>query len=432
MESLEIIKDLVKKFEDNIDSYKSVKYNEASVRREFIDPLFIALGWDVNNEGGIAPQYREVILEDSIKVGGQTKSPDYSFTLHGHRIFFLEDKKPAVDIINDKSPAFQLKRYAWSSKLSLSVLTDFEHLAIYEAKSRPKKSDSTKIGRVKLYHYKEYLDKYEEIYNLLSKDAVLDGSFDRFANKEIKKGTSEVDDEFLKEIERWRLKLARNIAIRNKELSVEDLNYAVQLTIDRIIFLRIAEYRGIEPYQQLYKILEKENVYQEFGKLCYKADAKFNSGLFHFREEKEISQPADRFTLELNIDNGIFKEIIKNLYYPHSPYEFSVLSPEILGNVYEQFLGKVIRLTLSNQAKIEEKPEVKKAGGVFYTPQYIVDYIVKNTVGKLCEGKTPNKVAKLRIIDPACDSGSFLLGAYNYLLKVINSYLIIINVPRQH
>jgi hypothetical protein len=89
---------------------------------------------------------------------------------------------------------------------------------------------------------------------------------------------------------------------------------------------------------------------------------------------------------------------------------------EILGNVYEQFLGKVIRLTASHQAKVEEKPEVKKAGGVYYTPSYIVDYIVKNTVGKLCEGKTPKQIEKIKILDPACGSGSFLIGAYQYLL----------------
>ncbi|MDR0911440.1 MAG: N-6 DNA methylase, partial [Methanobrevibacter sp.] len=257
----------------------------------------------------------------------------------------------------------------------------------------------------------------DEIYNLLSKEAVETGSFDKFAGKKIKKGTSEVDDEFLKEIEEWRELLARNIAIRNTDLNVDELNYAVQQTIDRIIFLRMAEDRGIEPYKQLLNLLDSEEIYKEFGKLCHKADAKYNSGLFHFKEEKGISQKADEFTLNLKIDNGILKEIIKNLYYPISPYEFSVLSPEILGNVYEQFLGKVIRLTPSHKAKIEEKPEVKKAGGVYYTPKYVVDYIVENTVGKLVENKTPNQVSKLRIVDPACGSGSFLLGAYDYLLK---------------
>ncbi|MCU0462521.1 MAG: SAM-dependent methyltransferase [Bacteroidales bacterium] len=85
---------------------------------------------------------------------------------------------------------------------------------------------------------------------------------------------------------------------------------------------------------------------------------------------------------------------------------------EILGSVYEQFLGKVIRITPARHAKIEDKPEVRKAGGVYYTPQYIVDYIVKNTVGKLIDGKKPKDISKIKIVDPACGSGSFLLGAF--------------------
>jgi hypothetical protein len=112
----------------------------------------------------------------------------------------------------------------------------------------------------------------------------------------------------------------------------------------------------------------------------------------------------------------VLEEIIRGLYYPDSPYEFSVLPVEILGHVYEQFLGQVIRLTPGHRARVEDKPEVKKAGGVYYTPSYIVDYIVKNTVGKLCEGKTPRAVSNLRILDPACGSGSFLIGAFQYLL----------------
>ncbi|MCX6844494.1 MAG: N-6 DNA methylase, partial [candidate division WOR-3 bacterium] len=129
-----------------------------------------------------------------------------------------------------------------------------------------------------------------------------------------------------------------------------------------------------------------------------------------------FAEPPDRLSLELNIDDKPLKDIIGNLYYPDSPYEFSVMPADVLGQVYEQFLGKVIRLTAGHQAKVEEKPEVRKAGGVYYTPTYIVDYIVKNTVGKLLEGKTPKEAEDLRILDPACGSGSFLLGAYQYLL----------------
>ena len=127
-------------------------------------------------------------------------------------------------------------------------------------------------------------------------------------------------------------------------------------------------------------------------------------------------ESPDALTPELKIDDAVLKDMLKNLYYPDSPYEFSVLPADILGQVYEQFLGKVIRLTAGHQAKVEEKPEVKKAGGVFYTPTYIVEYIVKHTVGELLKGKSPKQAEKLTILDPACGSGSFLLGAYQYLL----------------
>ena len=161
-----------------------------------------------------------------------------------------------------------------------------------------------------------------------------------------------------------------------------------------------------------------ENIYKRLFQLFNKADAKYNSGLFHFKKEKG-RENCDNLTPSLQIDDKPFKEIFKNLYYPESPYEFSVLSADILGQVYECFLGKVIRLTTGHQAKIEEKPEVRKAGGVYYTPAYIVDYIVKNTVGKLVQGKKPGPrggVSHLQILDPACGSGSFLIGAYQFLL----------------
>jgi len=179
----------------------------------------------------------------------------------------------------------------------------------------------------------------------------------------------------------------------------------------------MAEDRGMEKYGKLQSLIESDNIYNNFMGMCKEADEKYNSGLFHFKESKNRNTSPDELTPTLNIDDGVYKTIIKGLYYPDSPYEFSVLSPEILGNVYEQFLGKVIRLTPSHMAKVEEKLDVKKAGGIFYTPQNIVYYIIENTVGMVCKGSTPTKVSKIRILDPACGSGSFLLGAYTYLLK---------------
>ena len=419
------IEALVEEFKENEYYYISNDFDEENAKVKFISKFFKILGWDVDNEEGSDPRFADVEFEDSIKINGKHKAPDYCFRFWGEKKFFVEAKAPHENLDTNKEHAFQLKRYTWSAKLPLGILTDFEELAIYEPKSTPKKHHNPTIDRIKYYKYTEYVENWEEIYNLFSKEAVRKGKFDNFTVNRHgdRRGTETVDSEFLKKINEWRLELAKNIAIRNKEISIEELNFAVQLIIDRIIFLRIAEDRGIEKYEQLKKLTElaknekgKYPVYEGFIELCWKADAKYNSGLFHFTEEADISLSADTLTPSLKVDDGNLKAIIDGLYYPDCPYEFSVISTEILGNIYEQFLGKVIRLTDGHYAKVEDKPEVKKAGGVYYTPQYIVEYIVENTVGELLKGKTPNQISKLRIVDPACGSGSFLLGAYQYLL----------------
>ncbi len=405
------------RFEQNRDSYRSGKYNETQLRREFLDPFFEALGWDVFNKGGYAETYKDVIHEDSLEIEGGNKAPDYAFRIGGTRKFFVEAKKPAVNIESNVHPAFQLRRYAWSAKLPLGILTDFEEFAVYDCRTKPDKKDKASMGRISLYSFKDYVEKWDEIAAAFSRDAVLKGSFDQYAEGlKGRKGTIEVDDAFLAEIERWRDLLARNIALRNSSLNVRELNYAVQMTIDRIIFLRICEDRGVERDEQLKEIATGGGVYAGLCALFQKADARYNSGLFHFTAEKEQAGAADSLTLSLNVDDKVLQDILKNLYYPESPYVFREIPSDILGQVYERFLGKVIRLTAGHQAKVEEKPEVRKAGGVYYTPTYIVDYIVQNTVGKLLESKTPKEVAKLKFLDPACGSGTFPLGAYQYLL----------------
>jgi predicted type IV restriction endonuclease len=298
------ILDLVSRFEDHKEAYKSGQYNETQLRREFLDPFFKALGWDIDNTQGTAEQYKDVIHEDSIKIGGNTKAPDYCFRIGGTRKFFLEAKKPAVDIKQETSPAYQLRRYAWSAKLPLSILSDFEGLAIYDCRIRPVQDDKASTARVYYCTYDQYAEKWDEIASIFSKDAVLKGSFDKYAetNKK-KKGTAEVDDVFLNEIEMWREHLAQNIALRNPELSQAALNYSVQQTIDRIIFLRICEDRGIEPYGQLQALQNGTNIYARLREIFHRADDRYNSGLFHFSEEKDRHEPPDRLTLGLHIDD---------------------------------------------------------------------------------------------------------------------------------
>jgi len=412
---------LIDRFERNLDAYRSGKYNETQVRRDFIDPLLKLLGWDVDNKKGYAEQYREVVHEDAVKVSGSTKAPDYSLRIGGQRKLFVEAKKPSVNIKQDLAPAFQVRRYAWSAKLPLSILTDFEEFAVYDCRDKPDKKDAASHARIMYLTFRDYAEKWDELVELFSPSAIMQGAFDKFVQSSKKKrGTAEVDDAFLAEISTWRDALARNIALRNPGIKTRNLNHAVQRTIDRLIFLRIAEDRGIEAYGRLRTTTQQANIYAELGRLFQLADAKYNSGLFHFKPERGRDDTSlDSFTLSLTIDDKVLRDIIKRLYYPDSPYQFDVIPADILGQVYEQFLGKVIRLTSKGQAKVEEKPEVKKAGGVFYTPTYIVDYIVQQTVGQLLTGKKPGpkgNASKLRILDPACGSGSFLLGAYQFLL----------------
>ena len=417
MAAPEAIRDLVQRYTDNRFVYHKGQKNETELRREFLDPFFRALGWDVDNNKGYSEAYKEVAHEDPIRIRGQTKFIDYSFRVGGMRKFICEAKKPAVPIKDDLDSALQLRRYAWNAGLKLSILTNFEEFAVYDCNVPIRKEDTPATARIAFLTFENYLERWDRIASVFSPDAILKGSYDKYvATNGEKHGTAGVDEKFLEDIEDWRLKLARNIALRNPALTVEQLNTAVQLIIDRIIFLRICEDRGIEKYETLRTLADGEGVYGRLCSLFQIADDTYNSGLFHFSEETSRDELPDTLTPSLVIDDNVLKNIIHRLYYPESPYEFSVIPAEMLGHVYEQFLGKVIRLTASHRADVDDKPEVRKAGGVFYTPSYIVDYIVEKTVGELLKRKTPRDVASLRICDPACGSGSFLLGAYQYLL----------------
>ena len=412
-------------FATNQQEFFASGMKEAHVRQVLIDPFLEALGWDVRNTAMAAPQYREVIPEDSLDVEGHQKAPDYTFRVGTLPKFYVEAKKCGVNLHADPAPAYQLRRYGWSAKVAVSLLTDFEELGVYDCTSRPRASDKASRSRIQYFRFEEYADRWRELWDVFSREAVWSGAFDQYAaSKRSKRGTSEVDIEFLQEIERWRDALARNIAIRNKDLSSDDLNAAVQRTIDRVVFLRMAEDRGLEPYEQLLKACDQPHIYARFMRdLCRKADEKYNSGLFHFRKEAGVSETPDNITPNLTVDDKVLKPILQGLYFAHgSPYHFGVLPVEILGTVYERFLGKVIRLTAGHQAKIEDKPEVRKAGGVYYTPAYIVDYIVKATVGRHIGSRSPAQLAggrdeqPFRVLDMACGSGSFLLGAYQFML----------------
>ncbi|MCE9586315.1 N-6 DNA methylase [Candidatus Uhrbacteria bacterium] len=387
--------ELVENFKQNFNYYQSNEYNEEQLRTEFLNPFFEVLGWDMENKLAKGAD-RDVHYEKLV----HGKAPDFGFYLDKKLRFFVEAKKPALNVCSNQDAALQLRGYGWSAKTARSILTDFEELSIYDTAIRPKSSDAAKIARLDCIKFTEYVERWDEIAGLFSREAVLGGSLEKLTKKRAQQA---VDDELLDDISKWRELLAHNIANRNK-IPEERLNRIVQDSIARILFLRICEDRGIAHEGELSNVIEGEDNYKKLYKLFKKAEQRYDSDLF------EVESIAD-----LKIDDKVLKEVISELYFPKSPYKFDAIPAEILGQVYEQFLGKVIRLTEGGHARVELKPEVRKAGGIYYTPTYIVEYIVKNTVGKLVEGKTPKQIEKLSIVDPACGSGSFLLGAYKFL-----------------
>ncbi len=387
--------------------------SETEVRVQFVDELFTALGWNMRDKRQVRHEPRVTIKEAGFE---RSKRPDYSFHIGSATDFFVETKMPHVNLERNPIPAFQLRRYGWSGNAPVSVLTDFEEFSVYDCRVQPQRSDPASTARLRYYQYGEYIDQWDELESRFSREAVANGALREWVEGKRVRGLFSVDQAFLREMESWREILAREIALHNRDLSQRQLNLLVQRAIDRIVFLRIAEDRDIEAYGRLRSAAaDGKQVYEELKILFNEADDKYNSGLFHFGKEARASEP-DRDSLNIHIPDEALRRIINSLYFPFSAYEFSVLPADILGQVYEQFLGKVIELSSGGAVRVDEKPEVRKAGGVYYTPAYIVDYIVENTVGALLKDKTPEDAEKLRILDPACGSGSFLTGAYQYLL----------------
>jgi len=402
---------LIGNFEKNEREYMSKDFQETETRVRFIDPFFTALGWELD-QIGIAKKFCDVHREFSQRDNSTTKKPDYAFRVkEGVKFrekFFVEAKAPHVDL-NGNIPVFQAKRYAFSShgKTPIVILTDFQTFRVFNGLEKPIFENPLQ-GLIKGLdlEYHIYLDSWDTIWDAFSKEAVTEGSIEQLIGK-VGRNTKSLDDEFLADISSWRELLAKNVAIRNKELSVDHINEAVQRILDRLIFIRNLEDREIECENELLSIIKiKDNIYPHLLPLFRRLDDEYNGLLF-----------KEHFSETINVDDPTIKSVIKQLCPPHSPYRFDMIEPEILGRIYERFLGSKIRLTDNHQAKVEEKPEVRHAGGVYYTPQYIVDYIVENTVGVKIKNKTPEEIAEIKICDPACGSGSFLLGAFQCLIE---------------
>ncbi len=481
---------LVEIFRRNLAHYKGGGYDEANLRKDFLDPFFRALGWDMDNRAGHIPKDREVEIESRTQIGGRNKRADYLFRAGGRERFVCEAKKPAEEL--DARHAFQAKRYAWNKDLPVAILSDFEELKVYVVGGKPR-SDEPETGLWKSWHFLQFPLVARELWDILSRDAVAAGAVDRLIESLPRKAAGKgkarqqwlikpdrsraLDAEFLNFLDEARQGLASDLYRLNDHdalLADNRLNEAVHRILDRLLFLRICEDRDIDTGTLLASIAEtwRRNYGKETGRKARQqslfeappayqaragvpADSLWSAIVAHFRAldrrppshvpffNGNLFKP--HFSEELAVGDEWLADFISEISDEESPYLFDVIPVEILGTIYERFLGKVVR-PKGRGITVEEKPEVRKAGGVYYTPRYIVDYIVEQTVGKLLDeiaGSGPARTAilplpagegggerarpvsstvslkdftartaDLRLLDPACGSGSFLIRAY--------------------
>lgn len=406
MTNLTELQNLVDRFHANINFYKDIKnsYNEHSCRIEYIDPLLKVLGWDVANEKGLAPQYREVIAEN---YSTRTDRPDYTITLRGVPKFFVEAKKPAVDITREPDPAIQTRKYGWNAKHRLAVLTNFEYLAIYDTCHIAHEDDGCAVARYRLYHYTEYVEKIEEIVGLIARDTVYSGDFDTYLDENFPATggqTQQVDTMFLSQINEWRVALSNELyAQGSRYASLEVLNDVVQEFINQIVFLRICEDKNLPLYHKLKDTITDSNQMQsKLEELFRSADRRYNSGMFS----------GEDIIFDLSCE--VIKRMIEDLYYPQSPYLFNIIEPNLLGKIYEIFLTEQLVLLENNTIGLGKKKDCQNRS-VVTTPTEIVKYMVDKTLSKVCEGKTPSEILNISVADIACGSGIFLEEAFAYL-----------------
>lgn len=400
-----VVRELVDRYEHDRTSSGGVKKSLKYVRK-----LLELLSWDTGHFGDLT-EHGGVLAKEYALIsvaGEERRPPQYSLRIDGMRKCFVGVLSPDIELREERVSALQLRRFAWSAGLPASFIANFRELSLYDGRVRPEREDGAGIARVVHVDYTRYEDRWDEIEALLSKKAIETGSWEHaLGNAEEAAQSPSVDRAFLDDISEWRRLLAKSISAKNPTISIEALSAAVQSVIDRIIFLRICEDRGIEPYGQLRVLQRSNNVNKELDALFARADARYNAGLFRARPEKMVSAIGDDETL---------KRILSRLYYPESPYEFSVIGADIMGQIYESFLGQVLARSPQGEITLEWKPERRKSSGVYYTPAHVTNYVVRGTVAKLCEGRSPDEVSQLRVLDPACGSGSFLLAAYQYLL----------------
>ncbi len=382
--------------------------------RDFIDPILRSLGWEPEPPEGGAKRDAWVTRDVPFRIGGQMEHIDYVLRTRKGGVLAIRIADPSPE----GKAALDLRRFAWNAGMQLAILTNFAESIVYDATIPVRCRDDAATALIATIPADQYAAQWDRIAAMASRDAVLQGSIERFIRERRGSEWAEtgVRQVLRADIEAWRLLLAKKIALRNHGLSADTINEAVHTLITGILFLRILEDRGIGQYGTLMRVTEGGSAWGRLCGLFRYAEDEYGGGLFRFTERAGTEASTDVLLLTIDVDDASVKTIITRLSPPQSPYDFSVIPSLTLAEVFSPFLGSVVRITAGHHATVEERPERSKAGGHSGIPQEVAGYMTESTLSVLVKGKTPREIAALHILDPACGSGLFLVMAYESLL----------------
>lgn len=366
-------------------------------------------GWDVKNTNHVQQEIPlEITERQSLnKIGSTNTRPDYTLMNGRVRLFFLDAKKRAVSVKNDKTVAFQIRSYGWSIGAKYSVVTNIDELAVYDCTAMPRHADNANFARMVYLKVEDYADNFQKICSFLGREEAIDNNADTsFSAKD------SIDRNFAEALSGIRLSLAQSIVERNHtSFSIADLNLWTQIIINRILFIRVCEARK----------LESDGLLNEFAASDFWSRFK-ESSYFDFYEHYDGPMFARiRQIHDLSIDNAVFSQLLSLLYYP-SPYCFDVIPLRSISNIYDLFLGYHLEFDASGQLKNVLKSEFRKSNGAVTTPEPVVDNTIRSTLPPdFLQSLTNEQILHLRFLDPACGSGVFLVSIYDQLVTQIEN-----------
>ncbi len=407
-EAKERVKQLVKEFSEIPKSYLDTMPEE-DIKRLFITPLLEALGWNKFD-----------ILSESKVLKGRA---DYVLKIGNTGFLVVEAKKTNVSLAEEEGR--QCVSYAYHSKIKFAVLTNFKRLRVYHALSNIKDIDKNllKIQNAPFrLEFEEYLEKFDWLW-LLSKESFQNGEINKLLSARDERINKPIDKKLLEDLLKVREWLSKELKSKRNDLDDGIIDEIIQILIDRFIFIRSVEDRGLEGSGFLLglsqSVKKQEIKLQMFPYLLEKfiyLNKKYDSKLF----EPGLVEKEGAFSDE------VLHKVIKSLYFGvednQSKYMFDQIPGDIFGNIYEQYLGTILAGT-GKRVKLDSKSGKRKKMGIYYTPSYIVDYIVKNTVGEYIKDKKIDEILDVKIMDPACGSGSFLTRAFKEICSIIREKL---------